>query len=153
MTIKPFVMIEYELLEARGFVNQFTGEFVTLIANDKLLYAYIKARLKYFVDERKGEYFDTQEAMADALSMDVKSARKSLQKFIEAGVLVCKKEVFRNYKNWRYSKVHDLVLWKKGKDGNPEILKTEVVKEKPKVQPKPQIPQYEPNWDESDLPF
>ena len=58
MTIKPYVMIEYELLEARGFVNQFTGEFVTLIANDKLLYVYIKARLKYFVDERKGEYFD-----------------------------------------------------------------------------------------------
>lgn len=161
MTIKPFIMIEYELLEAKGFVDYRKDKpeerFVNLIANDKILYSYIKARVKYFVDEKGGEYFDTQEAIAEALNMDVKSARKSLSKFIEAGILVCEKKKFKNFLNWRYSKVNDLVLWKKDAKGEPVIFNGRTVKEP--LQPKEKavasnMQNTVPDWlDESDLPF
>ena len=154
-------MIEYELLEARGFVDYTKDKpeerFVSLIANDKLLYAYIRARVKYFVDEKGGEYFDTQEAIADALNMDVKSARKSLSKFIEAGILVCEKKKFRNFLNWRYSKVKDLVLWKKGEKGEPVLVEGRTVKTplQPKQNYVPSKPQqHVPDWlDDIDEPF
>ena len=161
MTIKPFIMMEYELLEAKGFVDYTKDKpeerFVNLIANDKIVYAYIRARVKYFVDEKGGEYFDTQEAIADALNMDVKSARKSLSKFIEAGILVCEKKKFRNFLNWRYSKVKDLVLWKKGEKGKPVLMegrtvKTSLQSKEKHVTSKPQQPV--PDWlDDIDEPF
>ena len=161
MTIKPFIMMEYELLEAKGFVDYRKDKpeerFVNLIANDKILYSYIKARVKYFVDEKGGEYFDTQEAIAEALNMDVKSARKSLSKFIEAGILVCEKKKFKNFLNWRYSKVKDLVLWKKDAKGEPVVFDGRTTKTplQPKEKPiKSQVQNTVPDWlDESDLPF
>lgn len=161
MTIKPFIMMEYELLEAKGFVDYTKDKpeekFVNLIANDKILYAYIRARVKYFVEEKGGEYFDTQEAIADALNMDVKSARKSLSKFIKAGIIVCEKKKFRNFLNWRYSKVKDLVLWKKGEKGEPVIFAGRTVKEPLQTKEKVVVSKVQntvPDWtDESDLPF
>lgn len=161
MTIKPFIMMEYELLEAKGFVDYGKDKpeerFVNLIANDKILYSYIKARVKYFVDEKGGEYFDTQEAIAEALNMDVKSARKSLSKFIEAGILVCEKKKFKNFLNWRYSKVNNLVLWKKDAKGEPVIFSGRTVKEPLQSKEKAVVSKVQdtvPDWlDESDLPF
>lgn len=112
--VKPFIMVDYDLLKARGFINPKTGVPEKLTPNDKLVYVYVRARIKYFVDEKKGEYYDTQEAIANALCMDIKSARKALDKFIEAGVLDACKKLHRNYYNYRYSKMAEITLWEYG---------------------------------------
>lgn len=152
--VKPFIMVDYDLLKAKGFIDK-EGKPVKLIANDKLVYCYIRARIKYFVEEQKGEYYDTQQAIADALCIDLKSARKSLDKFITAGILHAKKKLYRNYYNFRYSKIEDLTLFENGdKKDEIKIIEQKVVEFRPKVLPKKQsIPT--PKWceDESDLPF
>ena len=112
MTIKPYYAMDYDLSSAAGFVSKETGEYIKLVPNDKFVYAYIRARIKFFVQEKKGEYYDTQEAIAEALNMDVKSARTCLNKFIAHGIITAEKKKFRNFSNWRYSEVKDLVLWK-----------------------------------------
>lgn len=154
MTIKRFVGIEYDLLKASGFINPETGEFEKLIANDKLLYAYVRDRLKYFVNDQKGEYYDTQEAIATALSMDVKSARKSLAKFMDCGIIKAEKKKFHNYMNWRYREIEDLVLWMSTGKGCKEIIQPQRGDPAtPKQKPTPKPKYVEPDFDESDLPF
>lgn len=103
--VNPYIIIEYDLLAAEAFVSKQTGKAVKLLPNDKLLYCYMRARIKYFVDQKKGEYFDTQESIADALSMNPSSAKASLAKFIENGILIGEKKKFKNFMNWRYEKL------------------------------------------------
>lgn len=138
MTIKPYYAMDYDLSSASGFVSKETGEYIKLVPNDKFVYAYIRARIKFFVQEKKGEYYDTQEAIAEALNMDVKSARTCLNKFIAHGIITAEKKKFRNFSNWRYSEVKDLVLWK-GSIKEPVMLEQITVKSsaKPSYTPPP----------------
>ena len=138
MTIKPYYAMDYDLSSASGFVSKETGEYIKLVPNDKFVYAYIRARIKFFVQEKKGEYYDTQEAIAEALNMDVKSARTCLNKFITHGIITAEKKKFRNFSNWRYSEVKDLVLWK-GSIKEPVMLEQITVKSsaKPSYTPPP----------------
>ena len=130
--------MDYDLSSASGFVSKETGEYIKLVPNDKFVYAYIRARIKFFVQEKKGEYYDTQEAIAEALNMDVKSARTCLNKFIAHGIITAEKKKFRNFSNWRYSEVKDLVLWK-GSIKEPVMLEQITVKSsaKPSYTPPP----------------
>ena len=48
--------MDYDLSSASGFVSKETGEYIKLVPNDKFVYAYIRARIKFFVQEKKGEY-------------------------------------------------------------------------------------------------
>ena len=138
MTIKPYYAMDYDLSRSSGFVSKKTGEYIKLVPNDKFVYAYIRARIKFFVQEKKGEYYDTQEAIAEALNMDVKSARTCLNKFIAHGIITAEKKKFRNFSNWRYSEVKDLVLWK-GSIKEPVMLEQITVKSsaKPSYTPPP----------------
>ena len=138
MTIKPYYAMDYDLSSASGFVSKETGEYIKLVPNDKFVYAYIRARIKFFVQEKNGEYYDTQEAIAEALNMDVKSARTCLNKFIAHGIITAEKKKFRNFSNWRYSEVKDLVLWK-GSIKEPVMLEQITVKSsaKPSYTPPP----------------
>lgn len=138
MTIKPYYAMDYDLSSASGFVSKETGEYIKLVPNDKFVYAYIRARIKFFVQEKKGEYYDTQEAIAEALNMDVKSARTCLNKFIAHGIITAEKKKFRNFSNWRYSEVKDLVLWK-GSIKEPVMLEQITVNSsaKPSYTPPP----------------
>jgi len=130
--------MDYDLSSASGFVSKETGEYIKLVPNDKFVYAYIRARIKFFVQEKKGEYYDTQEAIAEALNMDVKSARTCLNKFIAHGIITAEKKKFRNFSNWRYSEVKDLVLWK-GSIKEPVMLEQITVNSsaKPSYTPPP----------------
>lgn len=151
MTIKPYIMVEYDLLKADGFVSRKTGEFVKLVPNDKLLYSYMKARLRFFVEEKKGEYFDTQQSIADALAMNLSSAKTSLSKFRENGILFAKKEKFKNYENWRYKNLEELTLcYQKGKDDFTVITPT-FVDQKSHSTPSKQSSQ--PYWMDEEDPF
>lgn len=138
MTIKPYYAMDYDLSSASGFVSKETGEYIKLVPNDKFVYAYVRARIKFFVQEKKGEYYDTQEAIAEALNMDVKSARTCLNKFIAHGIITAEKKKFRNFSNWRYSEVKDLVLWK-GSIKEPVMLEQITVNSsaKPSYTPPP----------------
>lgn len=151
MTIKPYIMVEYDLLKADGFVSRKTGKYVKLVANDKLLYSYVKARLRFFVEEKKGEYFDTQQSIADALSMNLSSAKTSLAKFRENEILFAKKEKFKNYENWRYKSLEELTLcYQEGKDGFKLITPT-FVEEKRNSVPTKQT--FQPTWIDEEDPF
>ena len=153
MTIKPYYAMDYDLSRASGFVSKKTGEYIKLVPNDKFVYAYIRARIKFFVHEKKGEYYDTQEAIADALNMDVKSARNCLNKFINHGVIYAKKEKFRNFSNWRYSEVQEMVLWK-GSVKEPVIIDQIAVKTvvKSTITPESVLPHWVDD-DNDNLPF
>lgn len=156
MTIKPYYTMDYDLSAASGFVSKETGEYIKLVPNDKFVYAYVRARVKFFVDQKKGAYYDTQEAIAEALNMDVKSARNCLNKFIKHGVITAKKEKFRNFSNWRYSDVKEMLLWK-GSLKEPVIMDQVSVKLSTKstitlesMQPQPHA---QDSDDEFDIPF
>lgn len=156
--VKPFIMVEYDLLKAKGFISHKTSKPEKLTPNDKLVYVYVRARIKYFVEEKKGEYYDTQEAIANALCMDIKSARKALDKLIESGILVACKKLHRNYYNYRYYKMSEITLWEYGdsKDDIKIIKPTyaevkNTVKSKPVQKAAPQVQSYLD--DDLDLPF
>lgn len=123
MTIKRFIKVEYDLLRSDGFVCKGSGEVVKLITLDKLAYSYLKARMHYFITERKGEYYDTQEAIATALAVDIKSAAKSLKKLSDFGVLHRHSFQHRSHVNYKYTGLEDLNLFVyektdvKGEDG------------------------------------
>lgn len=153
MTIKPYYAMDYDLSSASGFVSKETGEYVRLVPNDKFVYAYVRARVKFFVEEKKGAYYDTQEAIAEALNMDVKSARNCLNKFIKHGIITAKKEKFRNFSNWRYSEVKEMVLWK-GSVKEPVIIDQIPAKTplKSTITPSPKLPYWQVDNDDSE-PF
>lgn len=154
--VKPFITVEYDLLKAKGFINPKTGVPEKLTPNDKLVYVYVRARIKYFVDEKKGEYYDTQEAIANALCMDIKSARKALDKFIEAGVLDACKKLHRNYYNYRYSKMAEITLWEYGESKDDvKIIKPVYAEVKTTSKPKQKVMQVQNYIDdeEFDGPF
>ena len=150
MTIKPYYAMDYDLSSASGFVSKETGEYVKLVPNDKFVYAYVRARVKFFVDEKKGAYYDTQESIAEALNMDVKSARNCLNKFINHGIITAKKEKFRNFSNWRYSEVKEMLLWR-GSVKEPVIMDQILAKTplKSTITPEPRLPYWEVDNDDS----
>lgn len=150
MTIKPYYAMDYDLSSAAGFVSKETGEYVKLVPNDKFVYAYVRARVKFFVEEKKGAYYDTQEAIAEALNMDVKSARNCLNKFIKHGIITAKKDKFRNFSNWRYSEVKEMLLWK-GSVKEPVIIDQILAKTpiKSTITPSPIQPYWEVDNDDS----
>lgn len=113
-----FVMLPYTLMAARGYFSRKTGECVKLSQGAKLVYIYLKVRNQFFVEERKGQHFEAQSTIADAVGMDTRRVHTILLEFIQNGVVVGEKEPCSNGKRWHYHKVNDLDLWK-GKDKTP----------------------------------
>lgn len=151
-----FIALNYDLCRAVGYVSETTGEFVEMTWVDKALYALMKSRHSFFVLEKKGDYYDTQEEIAKALYIDRKTAQRRIKIFMDNGVVIGKKVKSRNYLNWQYHQVKNLKLWIPNEQGEKEIMVSSVVKTKPKddkpKSPKPvyQVPVFD---DESDLPF
>lgn len=160
MTVKPYIMVDYDLLKADGFFNKnhdaksiaTHSTTPTLTPNDKIVYSYIRARLKFFVDEKKGEYYDTQESIAEALAMNISSSRKSLNKFIDCGILIASKEKFRNYSNYRYKSILELDLWEYGdaKETIPIVPVYFERKSSGREKPPAHVYQPTPSWDYDD---
>lgn len=112
----------------------------------------MKSRHSFFVVEKKGEYYDTQDEIAKALHIDRKTVQRRVKILMDNGIVVGKKVKSRNYLNWQYRQVKNLKLWILDEKGGPEVIVQEQVSRKSKVQPaKPKLaPVYE---DDSDLPF
>lgn len=111
-SVERFFPVGYDLMCCDGFVDK-DGKEIALSLHDKIVYSYLKARIGYFVNERKGDYFDTQEKIAYSLSFAVNTVRKSIKKFFDAGVLQGYKAKWNNYENWRYVSIEDLKTYRK----------------------------------------
>lgn len=108
-----FLMIPYKLLRAVGYVKP-DGECVKMTLTEKIIYAHIKNRFEFFKSLGK-EYYDTQQAIADVCSMDVKSVGKIIRTFMEKGLVEAYKKRFNGFPKNVYTKVPHLVLYYKDK--------------------------------------
>lgn len=133
-----FFPVGYDLMCCEGMIDK-DGKEVKLSLYDKIIYSYLKARIKYFVNERKGDYFDTQERIAYNLSFSLGVVRKSIKKFFDVGVLKGYKAKWNNYENWRYVSIEDLKTYRKN----------DINKEKSGVSQRDRLD----NFDDIDLPF
>lgn len=115
---EPFVQVPYALLAAKGYVNQETGEAIKMSQGAKFVYIYLKARNQFFVVERGGEHFESQNTIAEAVGMDLRRVGDIILEFIKNGVVWAEKEACSNGRRWHYRRVNNLLLWK-GKDKTP----------------------------------
>lgn len=149
-----FIALSYDLCRAAGYVSETTGEFVEMTWVDKALYSLMKSRHSFFVVEKKGDYYDTQEEIAKALYVDRKTVQRRVKILMDNGIVVGRKVKSRNYLNWQYHQVKNLKLWVPNESGEKAIITPNVVEIKPKPKqpskPNHQAPVFD---DESDLPF
>lgn len=80
-----FLKLPYILLQTTGFVSPVSRQEVKLTLTDKVLYSYIKNRFDFFTKDGK-LYFDTQQSIAEACSLDIKTVGNSIRKFTKEGL-------------------------------------------------------------------
>ena len=152
-----FLAISYDLLNAVGFIDS-EGNQVELTLTDKLIYAHMKSRFDYFKIEKKSDYYDTQEAIADQLNIDRTTVVRRLKRLVASGAVVGFKKKHKNYHNWNYTSIPKLKLYK-FIDGRVVVYSEgDTVNKiaKPKAQPSKAVQAVkQPMYfdDESDLPF
>ncbi len=123
---EQYVKLPYTLMAAKGYVNQDTGEAIKMSQGAKFVYLYLKARNQFFVVERGGEHFESQNTIAEAVGMDLRRVGDIILEFIKNGVVWAEKEACSNGRRWHYRRVNNLLLWKgKGKTPPTKAKKTE----------------------------
>lgn len=100
-----FIQAHKHIFYCVGIVTE-EGECIPLSAVDKLIYFHMSDRQRLFVDNGK-KHFESQKTIASCLSIDTKTAAKSLTKLLEAGVIFGHKETHqtRGFKHWVYTGV------------------------------------------------
>lgn len=142
-----FLAISYDLLNAVGFIDQ-EGNQVPLTLTDKIIYSHMKSRFDYFRVEKKSDYYDTQEAIADALNIDRTTVVRRLKRLIKHGAIIGFKKKNKNFQNWNYTSIPKIKLYR--------IVDGVVVPIKPtpiKDSVKPEVHVLNSFDDDSDLPF
>src|SRR5574344_187931 len=119
-TERVFYKTDKALWKAKGFFSPKTGEAVTISILDKAVYMYIENRITFFVDVKKGEYFETHDTIAENLGLEKKAVGKSTKKWRDAGVFHGKsKRSASGNLQWTYSGVvRELNFWS-GEVENP----------------------------------
>lgn len=115
-----FLMVPYNLLSAAGYVNK-DGECVKMNLTDKIVYAHIRNRFKFFKGLGK-EYYDTQKAIAEVCNMDIKATGNILRKFIKDDLTTIYKKPYGNFVKNVYVSVPPLHLWYKDKPITAEFV-------------------------------
>lgn len=110
MIDKRFVKMYYDLLSAGGFVGK-DGELVNLTITEKAIYCLMSSRFEFFVNEKKGTYYDTQESIGAALNIDRRTVLQKLKVFMKHGIIVGVKKKRSNFMNWNYTAVREMKLW------------------------------------------
>lgn len=150
-----FLAISYDLLNAAGFIDS-EGTQVELTLTDKIIYAHMKSRFDYFKIEKKSDYYDTQEAIAEALSIDRTTVVRRLKRLLKHGAVVGFKKKHKNFQNWNYTSIPKLTLYKT--DGDKVVTYMEgktinkIMPKSPTIKPQP-TPVYNPYYDDEDTPF
>lgn len=81
-----FIKFEYEFLKLKQVTNTKTGEMLQLTANMKILYKYIFSRYKFF-DGGRGEYFENQDVIAEAVGLSSRTIITLLQQLTDVGLV------------------------------------------------------------------
>ncbi len=101
--------VSLKLLSSKGIVSP-TGEAVSMILSEKIVYSFISDRVSY----RKGlgEVFqETQEFISKALSIDLKTLGVIIRKLENKGLIEVNKGVRYGFQCKIYSGVAPLVTW------------------------------------------
>lgn len=139
----------YDLMSASGFVGN-NGELVKLTLTEKNIYCLMLSRYDYFVREKGGTYYDTQESIGCALDIDRRTVLQKLKVFMKHGVIVGEKKKVGNYLNWSYTAINPMKLWwANGQQGSVEIATAQEGKStsKPKVVESSPLELDVPEWD------
>lgn len=161
-TERVFYKTDKALWKAKGFFSPSTGEAVSISTLDKAVYMYIENRITFFVDVKKGEYFETHDTIAESLGLEKKAVGKSTKKWRDAGVLKGKsKRSSCGNLQWTYSGVErNLNFWNGAEDKPvpivPEIYDPEKevgVETKPQKAVKPKYVYTPSPEDEEGSPF
>lgn len=159
-TERVFYKTDKALWKAKGFFSPKTGEAVSISILDKTVYMHIENRITFFVDVKKGKYFETHDTIAESLGLEKKAVGKSTKKWRDAGVFHGKsKRAASGNLQWAYSGVvRDLNFWNGEEDNpvpiSPEMYDPDKEDSAPKTQPTSPRYVYVPNpEDEEGSPF
>lgn len=70
---------------------------------DKIVYAYMLSRIRYFCWQEGGEYYESQEDIATAVGISFQVVRRSILKWIDLGVIVASKVRYQGRYKWVYT--------------------------------------------------
>lgn len=154
MNVEDFYKMPKALAKADGYISKTTGEAVKITASGKIIYTFMLYRNKFFVEELKGDHFESQATIASSCGMEYKAVGRILREFRDHGLIAAKKvkpEKGGQFR-WFYEYVSKDVILYIGDQKDFKIIDSDkkvVVNSKPNQEQKPIIP----DWDESDLPF
>lgn len=125
-----FIKLDKALLCAQYFLST-KGEYIPLTTNDKIIYVYIKDRVDHFNNnfDPPSFFYESQSEIARSCNVSRGTVVNSVNKFIEAGVLITHKTKVFGWDSVVYDKMLDLDLYVKGDEGR-EIKNTNI-KESP----------------------
>lgn len=97
-----FLKVESKVLSAHAFVNK-DGEVVPFSLADKIVYSYFVMKIEHFCYNLKGEYYETQEQIANVLGIDVQVVRRSVTKLTSNAVIFGRKVRLNGKIKWIYT--------------------------------------------------
>ena len=136
MTEEIFCKLPRRLMQASGYISPKDGKAVKLSATEKIIYIHLADRVKFFVGKKGGTLFESQETIAEACGVEVKTVGRVLKGFRDNGVVWAKKgkEAGSAHHRYYYTKVDtNLTLWKGSIDNPVKIPDTQ---HKPKKEEK-----------------
>lgn len=111
---KEFYKLPKGLLKANGFTSLKDGSYVVLPLSAIRVYVYMLSRNTYFVKEKKGEHYETQDTIAQSVGLERKAVGRVLKLFIQHGIISGHKTKAdgSNHLVWRYTSVKEgFPLW------------------------------------------
>lgn len=132
MNLESYNQIPKDLQAASGFISKTEPEkVVELSPGAKLIYVYMLDRTKFFVEAQKGEHFETQQTIANACGLEVKSATRALGLFVYHGAIeasVTHKKGMSRHQQWYYRKVNtDIELTQRVDKGRHVSVETGII--------------------------
>ena len=106
--------IPKSVMESSGYIDK-SGELVPMSMADKIVYGYYLDIL--FYNRKTGVVTVTFEDVAKALGLERKSVNRSVNKFIQHGVISGYKDTTHGFTSWHYTSVDtNVTLWKGDED-------------------------------------
>ena len=157
MTEEIFCKLPRSLMQANGYISPKDCKAVKLSATEKIIYVHLADRVKFFVSKKGRTLFESQETIAEACGVEVKTVGRVLKGFRDNGVVCAKKgkEAGSIHHRYYYTKVDtNLTLWK-GSIDNPEKIPD--AQHKPKKEEKLNVSEGviddAPSWYGEEEPF
>lgn len=89
-----FLQLPHDILKATHWLSLETGETISLSAQDKILWCWMKDRFEFF-QSRGQSWFDNQQAIADATGCDRSTVRRFIDALVKHGYITIIKRIIR----------------------------------------------------------